>query len=1155
MGANVTNISRLSILLWLAFAAFSQDPRGRITGVVTDATKSAVPDAEIRATNVETGVVAVTKTNAAGNYTLPFLLPGFYQVSAEAPGFKRLVRENIQVRVSETTALQIEMEVGTVTETLQVSTETPLLDVIGASLGQVVDHRRITDLPIGAGNPLQLMLLAPGITEPSTFSWRAAWNFRQIGSDGNGVTNNEFQIDGVSNTFADSTAGQSRYAFAPPQSSVEGFKVETSPYDASVGHTIGALINVITKNGTNELHGDAHWFVRNRAFDAPSFFNNRAGVRPPVYQDNRYGFSLGGPVFLPKVYNGKNKTFWFYSYDANKWSLPQPFTGTVPTEAERRGDFSALLALGSQYQIYDPNTTVTAPNGRLMRQPFSGNIIPTGRLDPIAVNLLNFYPLPNQPGTIEGRNNYFNGAAKAYEDYYVHIARIDHSFKDEHRAYLRLNYDWWEEDKNHYFNNDALGIILNRINRGLAMDDVYVFSPSLILNLRYGLTQQEFPERRASRGFDLGSIGFSSQVTNLIDRNLMTLPRVSISGYTGIGSWESGDGVNSSLTHSFAGNFTKVKGEHSIKFGADFRVYRSFGNRFQLSTAPDLSFGTEYTRGPLDNSPSAAIGQQLASMLLGIPGGSMGRTASYAMQDMYLGLFIHDDFKITRRLTLNLGLRYEYEWPVTERFDRLASGFAFDTASPIEAQARANYALNPIPELPVSQFQVRGGQLWVNQNGTGRSPFTSSKNDFLPRIGLAYLLTPNTTVRTGYGIFYDTMGVNTTPALQPGFTQTTPIQASLNSGLSFVATTANPFPTGLLEPLGPAGGLSTNLGQGITYYSPDRTRPYSQRWSFGFQRLLPSQFVLDASYVGNKAIRLPISQSVNFTDRSYLSTLPVRDQPQINFLTQQFANPFFGTNPIYGTQTNRASLFTQYPQFSSVTRLLAPLGYSWYHALQVQLERRYAQGFTFQLSYTWSKAMEAVQFLNSSDPLPYESIGAFDRPHRLSMSGIWDIPFGRGKHYGSKLPKPVDFVAGGWQLNALVIRQAGPPLGFGNIIFNGDVNDIPLDKDERNVDRWFNVNAGFNRNAAQQLQFNIRTFPLFLSGVRGDGRATGDFSAIKNFAIHEDISMQFRAECYNSFNHPNFNTPNTDPTSSAFGTITSTVGDPRNWQFSLRLKF
>jgi hypothetical protein len=1143
-----------TLCAFLLTLAYGQDPRGTITGVVSDASLAAVSNVEVRATNSETGVTASAKSNTVGNYNLPFLLPGTYRISADVPGFKHFVRDGIQVRVSETVHVNLAMEIGLVTDTIEVTTETPLLDTAGASLGQVIDGRRASELPITAGNPLQLLLLAPGIVEPSTFAWKPAFNFRQLGSDGNGVTNNEFQIDGVSNTFADSTAGQNRYAFAPPQSSVSGFKVQTSPYDASVGHTIGALVNVITTSGTNRVHGDAHWFVRNRAFDAPSFFNNKLGTKPAVYQDNRYGVSAGGPVYLPKIYNGKSKTFWFYAYEANKWGTPQAFTGTVPTAAARQGDFSALLALGPQYQIYDPSTTTPLANGRLQRLPVAGNIIPTNRLDPVALNLLKFYPLPNQPGTADGRNNYFNGSIKALEDYWVQIARLDHSFSEAHRVFLRLNYDWWAEDKNHYYNNSAQGIILNRINRGLALDDVYVISPSLVLNVRYGLTDQDFPERRTSRGFDLASIGFSSNLTSLIDRNVETLPRVTFSNYSTLGAWESGDGSNNSLTHSFTGNFTKVQGSHTLKFGADFRVYRSFGNRFQLSTAPDLSFGTGYTQGPLDNSAASPIGQDLAAFLLGIPGGSMARTASYAMQDKYLGLYLHDDFKVSRKLTLNLGLRYEYEWPLTERFDRLVGNFAFDASNPIEAQAIANYARNPIPELPLSQFHVRGGQLFVGGNGTGRSPFKGEKADFLPRIGLAWQMTPKTILRTGYGIFYDSMGVNTTRAVQTGFSQTTPIQASLDNGLSYVANTANPFPAGLLAPLGPAGGLTTNLGQSITFYDPNRRRAYAQRWSIGIQRTLPGQFMVEVDYVGNKAIRLPITQELNNTPAQYLSTSPVRDQPTINVLTAQFPNPFYGTNPIYGTTTSRGSLLRPWPEFGSVN-FVTNTGYSWYHALQIQVERRYSHGFTFQGSYTFSKAMEAVQYLNPVDPSPYESIGAFDRPHRVTMSGIWDIPFGRGRAYGASLPGAVQFLAGGWQLNGIVLRQAGAPLGFGNVIFNGDIKSIPLPKDQRSVSQWFNVNAGFNRVASQQLDQNLRTFPLLFSGIRSDGRASWDFSAIKNFAIRESVGLQFRAEVYNAWNHANFSGPNTSPTSSAFGQVTGTASEPRNWQFSLKLKF
>ena len=1139
-------------VLLVALGANGQDPRGNISGRVTDSTQALVPGVEVRAINVDTGTAASAKSNASGTYNIPFLLPGTYRVTAEIAGFKRFVREGIQVRVSETVDLGIQMEVGAVTETIEVKAESPLLDTAGSSLGQVVDQRRALELPIAAGNPLQLILLTPGLTEPSTFLWKPAWNFRQLTVDGNGATNNEFQIDGVSNTFADSTAGQSRFAFSPPQSAVSEFKIQTAPYDASAGHTIGALINVSTKNGTNELHGEAHWFVRNRAFDAPSFFNNRAGTRPAVYQDNRYGASAGGPVYIPKAYNGKSKTFWFYTYEGNKWGVPQPFTGTVPTGLERQGDFSDLLKLGSRYQIYDPATIATAPNGRTTRQPFAGNIIPQNRLDRIATNLLKFYPMPNQTGTVDGLNNYFNGAATAKEDYYVHLARIDHAFSDQHRVFARLNYDWWAEDKNHYYNNDAQGIILNRINRGLALDDVYVLAPSLVFNMRYGLTQQEFPERRTSRGTDLASIGFSPALTSLIDKNLMTLPRISLSSFSGLGSWESGDGTNTTITHSLTGNFTRMAGPHSLKFGADFRVYRSFGNRFPQSTAPDLSFGSSYTQGPFDNSPSAPVGQDLASMLLGIPGGSMARTASYGLQDKYLALYIQDDFKVSPKLTLNFGLRYEYEGPVTERFDRLVGGFAFDTSNPIEAQARANYTRSPIPELPVDQFRVRGGQLWVSKDS--RSPFRGEKRDFLPRVGLAYQLTPKTALRAGYGIFYDSMGVSTTRAVQTGFSQSTPIQASLDNGLSFIASTANPFPTGLLAPIGPSGGLTTNLGQSITFYDAGRRRPYSQRWSLGLQRMLPAQFLLEAEYVGNKAIRLPVSQELDYTARQYLSTSPVRDQNTINLLSAAIPNPFYGVNPIYGTTTSRSGLLRPFPEFSSVN-VSASMGYSWYHSLQTRIEKRFSQGYTFLLGYTWAKAMDAVEFLNASDPLPYRSIGSFDRPHRISMSGIWELPFGKGRRYGSKLPAPVQFLAGGWQLSGLVVRQAGPALGFGNVIFNGDLHSIPLPKGQRNVDRWFNTEAGFNRDSAQQLSSNIRAFPLRFSGIRGDGRANWDFSTIKDFRIHESVAMQFRAECYNCWNHANFNAPNTSPTSSAFGRITGTASDPRNFQFSLKLKF
>ena len=1147
------SFSTLVLVTAGAILSYAQDPRGAITGRITDPSGAVIANVEVRATNAETGVPAAAKTNEAGTYFMPFLPPGTYTITAEVTGFKRLVRENVQIRVGETVDLPLRLEVGAVTEAVEVHAETPLLETANASLGQVVDQRRVLELPMIAGNPLELALLAPGMVEGTRYIWKPAFSFHQVTVEGNGALNNEFQIDGVSNTFAELDAGRTRYAFAPPSAAVKEFKVQTAAYDASIGHTIGGLINVSTASGTNDLHGEAHWFVRNSAFDAPDFFANKNRTKPPVYQDNRYGASAGGPVVLPRLYNGRNKTFWFYAWEANKWGTPLTFTGTVPTAAQRQGDFSQLLALGDRYQIYDPATIAAAPNGRFTIQPFPGNIIPRNRLDPLGVALANLYALPNQPGTADGRNNYF-AAQKALEDYYVHLARVDHAFSENHRAFVRVHYDFWEEDKNRHWYNDVNGLILNRINRGLALDDVIVLSPTLVFNFRYGVTQQEFPESRTSRGTDLAALGFSPTLVNLIDRSIMTLPRINVSGYSTIAPWETGDGTTSSLTHSFTGAFTKLVGRHSLRFGSDFRIYRAFGNRFPQSSAPDFSLPNQYTRGPLDNSPAAPIGQEMAALLLGIPGGSMVRSASSALQDRFLGLYLHDDLKLTPRLTLNLGMRYELELPVTERYDRLVAGFAWDTPNPIEAAARANYARNPIPELPLDAFRARGGLTWVGQGGVGRSPFDGEKNNFMPRIGLAYQLTSTTTLRTGYGVYFDTIGVNATRPIQTGFSQPTPIQASLNNGLNFVATLANPLPNGLLAPLGPAGGLTTNLGQNLEFYWRERKHPYSQRWSFGVQQVVPGQILIEASYVGNRGTRLPAVRNINTTPAQYLSTSPVRDQPRITSLTTQIPNPFFGVNPIYGTTIRRGDLLRPYPQFGNIT-VEEPIGYSWYHSLQMRGEKRFSQGYTFQFTYTFSKLMEAVEFLNPTDPTPYEVIGNFDRPHRLTLSGIWEIPIGRGRRFGADLPAAVNFVVGGWQVGTVVVRQAGPPLGFGNVIFNGNLDDIPLPKDERSVDRWFNTEAGFNRNSAQQLEWNIRSFPLRFSGIRADGRATWDFSAIKNFHIGEKAVFQFRAEAYNAFNHPNFREPNTSPTSSAFGTVTRLGTDPRNLQFSLKLKF
>ncbi len=1156
----------LLISIVISAAAFAQDARGTILGRVTDATGANIPNAPVKALNSATGVTLSATSNADGNFLLPYLLPGKYSLSVELSGFKKFVQNAIEVRIGDQVELKIALSVGDVKETLEVSAATPLLNTADSNLGQVVDERRITELPSFAGNAMDLVHLAPGTVNGTNLRLRKApFNSApsQFSTDGSANNQNEFQIDGISNTYSDGT--QPRVAFSPPQFSLSEFKIQTAAFDAAVGHTMGSVVNVSTKGGTNNLHGELHWWFRNKAFDTPTIFQNRSGQSPAQYTDNRYGFSAGSPIIIPKLYNGKNKTFWFFGYEGNKFQDPgNQAVSTVPTDKVRNGDLSDYLKLGANYQIYDPASTVLQPNGQFTRSPFVGNIIPANRLNPISQAILKSWPTPNQAGTSDFRNNFFR-SSKALEEYWTTIGRIDHTFSEKHRIFVRWQRDYWQEDKNRFLsaNDNVTGVVLNRINRGIAFDDVYVFSPSLLMNFRYGLTAQEFPERRVSKGFDLSSLGFSSALTSLIPKDLATFPRVNVNPFTALSNWESGDGLTSSVTNHFNLNFTKLLGKHNMRFGVDYRVYREFRNRYMNDISPNLNFAATYTSAS-NVAAAPQLGGEIASFLLGVPGGNMDRTASYAEQDKYWAGYFQDDYKLSRRLTLNLGLRYEYETPITERFDRAVTAFAFGVSNPIEAQAKANYAKQPIPELPPDQFTAKGGLTFANVGGNSRSYYNAPRTNFQPRIGLAYQLNPKTIIRAGYGTFFGSIGVNYTNTVQTGFSQSTPIQASLDNGLTYQATLANPFPAGLIAPAGSSNGLRTNLGQNIEVFDSSRKAPYAQRWSFGFQRELVQKFVLEMSYVGNRATRLPVFRDLNALPNQYLSTSAVRDQTTINYLAATVANPFRGLDSVSGANITRTQLLRPYPQFGNVNQL-QPIGYSWYHSLQSRLERRFAQGFTIQLSHTWSKSMQATEFLNTGDPRPSEVVSDLNRTHAWRSSGIYELPFGRGRHYGASMNRFADAIVGGWQLNGVWQNQSGAPLAFGNRIFNGDLSQVLLPVNERSVDRWLRVvpsstnpNAvvpyGFNSISGQQLASNLRKLPVRFAGITGPGQSRWDFSAIKNFKLNERFVTQFRAEVFNAMNHPNLGNPTLDPTSASYGIITS-QDSPRSWQFALRISF
>ena len=1158
-------LAALALMYFSALGVRAQETRGSIQGTVTDASGAVVPNAVVTAINLATNVRSKTTTNTEGAYTLSFLLPGNYSLSASAPGFKTSQWENIELRIHDRLLVDLKLEVGAVSERVEVTGQAPLLDTATASMGQVMDARRIAELPTPFGSPVSLVYLTPGVinTYPGGLTYQQPTDIQAsitlVNVNGAPQGSTDFTLDGVPNTqtsMADRGVGISN---SPPTDMVQEFKIETA-MDASVGHTSGAVMNFSLKTGTNTPHGTAYSFLRDPAWNANNFFANRAGQPKGDFTYKRWGATLTGPVYLPKVYNGKDRTFFSYGYEGMHDTELNTFTGTVPEPKQLGGDFSALLALGSNYQIYDPATIQPAANGRFSIQPFPGNMIPTNRISAIGKSIASHYPPPNNAARPDGVNNFTVNNRPEPTLYYNHLARVDHNLSEKQRFYGRVAMSHRNDGPyRNYWDDPAVANNWVGTMRQVAIDDVYSFSPSLIMNIRYGYIRYAGGHYPRKLGYNPSQLGFPSQVVSQLTPVATMFPRVSVAGLPSLGS-ESAD-VKNTDTHSVFASFSKQQGAHSFKFGTDIRVYRD--NLFGFGNAGGtFSFGTDFTRGPFDNSASSpgSVGQGLAALLLGQPtGGGIDRNDSQAVESTYWSFYFHDNWRATRKLTVDLGLRWEIEGPVTERFNRAVVGFDPNASQRMEAAAKTAYALRPDPVISPDQFRVRGGLLFAGVNGLPRTFWARSWHNFAPRVGFAYQASRRMAVRAGFGTFPIQVGnPGRNNAIQPGFSQTTDLIPTVNNGQTFIADLNNPFPSGVLRAPGASLGVETFLGRSITFYNRQSWTPYSARWNMNTQYLLPSDTLLEVAYVGSKSLRLPTTRDLDYIPNQYLSASPVRDQQTIDFLSANVPNPFAGLLPgtgLNGSTIARSQLLRAYPQFSGVS-MVDHQGYSWFHSLQVRMERRFSKGFTAMSSYTFSKTMEATGFLNPGDMVPYKSISGIDRTHALSFSGIMELPFGRGKRFGQNVSRPLDLFLGGWQVGPMWLVNSGEPLGFGNALFIGNIKDIPLPAGQRNIDRWFNTDAGFNKVPAQQLAFNLRTFPPLLAGLRAGTYNSWNISLLKKTRIHERHTFEYRVEFLNAFNHPSaWAPPNTSPTSSAFGRVTGMYALPRVVQMGLKYTF
>ena len=1145
---------------------WSQESRGTVLGRVTDSSGLVVPDATVQISNIATGVTVKGSANGEGNFFFSFLIPGTYQIIAEKTGFKRFQRDGIEVHVNDRLEVNIPLQLGVVSDTVTVTEEAPLLDTTSASVGRVVDSKEVRELPMNHGDPDNLIRLSGGVAFTDSPSKDQPWQMLNTAyaMAGQKSSTNEFTLDGASNTLHDVARGSVAEAWTPTGDSVAEFKVQTATFDASTGQTQGAVVNVSLKSGTNQFHGTAYWAKQMPNFNANLFFANIAGQKIGNFHYNRVGGTLNGPVIIPKLYNGKNRTFFMVAYEYIKSTTIAGTIATVPTAANRTGDFSALLKLGANYQIYDPFTRVPAANGRFSNSPLPGNIIPANQISPIAKNILSYYPLPDPTGgTSDFGNNLNRSQWPSRIPYDTQLYKFDQVVSDRNRFMFRLNKNYHESNDTDYFGftNPALGAFFWTEAAGFAADDVHSFSSTLVMDIRISDTRfvrAQKPEV-AGQNFMLSSLGFPTSIENQIQPGFHEFPAITMTGYTSLGSRT--PLFKQTQTQSLTVSFDKIKGAHDFKFGGEYRRYPDNQWSGSSSTGLLLGFTEAYNQGPLDSSAASPRGQALAALLYGLPSSgtlTIPAASNFADVSSVIAGYLQDNWKVTRKLTLNLGLRYELESPMTERYNRAVYGFDPTAAQPFSAQVKANYALNPTPEISASAFSVNGGLTFAGVNGNSRALYARDTNNVMPRFGFAYSANPKTVVRGGYGIYFGSLGTRMQDAIQTGFIQNTTVIPTLDGGQTFSATLGSLFPNGFLPAVGSAAGALTNMGNALTFnpYHPVAAR--LQKFQVDIERELPGQVLLDIGYMGARDNDLEIVRSLSALPDQYLSTTGVRDQATINYLTANLPNPF--TTPEFngtgraGSVISRAALLSPFPQFTSVSAYDYD-GKASYNAMNVRIEKRFSHGFMAQANYTFSKFIESTSYLNPGDPLPTRAISNQDFPHHVSISGILELPFGKGRKFLSSSHSVAGVVLGGWQLAPVYTYQSGAAIGFGNSLLTCPISQVPISgKNNDKVYQWFNTSC-FNRVSSQQLANNLITLSPRFGGIRADAYNYFDASIMKSTRIHERLAVEVRVEVLNLLNQVTFAAPNTSPTSTSFGQVTAQSNVPRRMQFTLRLQF
>lgn len=1128
----VTSAAVVSLLpaLWLD----GQEFRATITGLVVDPSGAPLSGARVVATRLETNTSVETLTNPSGRYVVPFLAPGRYRVSAAHAPYRADVRDDVVLRAAARVALDLALMIAA-RETLDVVASPPA-DTSSSVLSQTMDSGRVAELPLNGRQVYMLMQLSAGALNNQILSGGGqagtrAWDLNDNYSiHGSRPGNNDFLIDGAPHS---ATGG---WQSSPVVDAVEELTLQSASVDASYGRTSGAVVNLALKSGTNRLRGAAFWFHRDDALDANTTQNSRAGIPKQGHDFNNYGFVVGGPV-------RRDRTFFMAAFDGFRDHVPFPRTATVPTDRQRLGDFSETRdSRGQPITIFDPLTTRPDPvnPGRLVRDPFPGNRIPAERLSPVALRLLAQIPRANLPGDLTtGTNNYLASPNLGTIRYDSYLLRLDHHFGPRQRSSLTSSANWGTEFRSE---NGFPGPARRgnwprgRKNSLNTLDHVWTMSARSVLNLRVSF----------DRFVGYNAADYAALADDLgIETPFQVVPQyplITIDGYESLFPNSARRTVNK--IYAAQANASSSLGAHNLRAGGEFRAYHI--ERVSPGEGQGrFGFSRAFTqRDPLTGDASS--GNAFASFLLGYPGSGGVEVASPSQRRyLYAGVFVQDDWKATSRLTLNLGLRWDHQVPVTERFDRLNVGFDSRSPSP----------------LGVPGLDLRGGLLFA---GPGRrSPYAAEHGDFQPRLGASYQIARALAVRGSFGRSYLPLsGAGQEGFLQTGFSVRTPFVASVQTGIPF-NTLERPFPEGLLQPAGASAGLLTQVGSGVSFVNPDFKIPFVDQWSVGFTTSLPGRISVDVAYVGSRTRRLPIARAVNEIALAERLRGIERLGGSPSYLLQQLPNPFAGRLP--GTALNaptlaRSQLLRPFPQFLGITMEKESAGSASYDALEVAGHVR-RPGLIATATYTWMKSFESLGYLNNGfDERPWHALASFDRTHRVTLTALWELPFGSGRRAGGNGGGFWRRLTGGWQLNAIGEIQSGTPTGIPSGRLRTGSARLP--KGEQTLDRWFDNSTRTNPRPDGSYAweaippFEFATDSPRLADVRDPWAAQWTFALVKNTRIKDRYILQVRLEAFNAFNTPIYLGPNLDIDSPRFGRITpDQVNFPRHVQLGVKLTF